>query len=703
MSFLGEIRRRKVFQVAAAYAVVGWLLIEVGSILLPTFQAPAWFMRAFSFSVIAGFPLALILAWAFDLTPQGIQPTSEIKSAGGPVHLAGQRLGYVIQSLILLAVGFLVADQYLLGPRTPAVPSDATPAGIRRFAIPLGASEPIGDTDLSAHVALSSDGNSLAYVAQREGNSRLYLRRLDELDSRLLPGTDGAYNPFFSPDGESIGFYSDLTDHKLKVVSIHGGLPRIVSDTPMASGASWGSEDTIIFGTGEPNAGRSIFSISSTGGTREPLLTPDAERGYTWPEVLPARDALLYVVRPGNGGAGPAREGTIAVLDLETGESRTLIENALRPRYAPTGHIVFVRTSGLWAVPFDIESLTTTGPEVPLVDGVEHDGIIGGAVYAFSDDGMLVYGPGGDRKTQATAANVRDLVWVNRNGREEPTGVAPHVYRYAKVSPDGRRLAVDIIEAGNRDIWIHDLERGNLSRLTFDAESDFSPSWTPDGDHVVFSSMRNQSRGIYRRAAAGTGPVERLTPGATATVQIPESFSPDGTLLVFSQFTDLYVMTTAGEPTIRPLIQTEFNESLASISPDGRWIAYVSDETGQREIFVQPFPNVDAGGKWQISLNGGSAPLWSPDGQELFYRAGETMIVVRIEAEPNFTAGEPRILFSGSYIAGDNYRAYDVSRDGQRFLMLKELDQSLPTSRLRSLVVVENWFEDLERLAPPSQ
>jgi Tol biopolymer transport system component/predicted Ser/Thr protein kinase len=598
-----------------------------------------------------------------------------------------------------LITGLIVGVGVWGGMRPGALPSASTQFAerpVRRYGIDLGPTETLGNTGLLAHVALSRDGRRLAYAAKIEGKTQLYLRGLDQLEARPIPGTEGAYNPFFSPDGEWIGFYSDETDAKLKKVAVRGGAPQILADATYSGGGSWmTSEDSIVYSTQDPTGGRGLFKVRATGGTPELLLQSTEQEGYQTPDVLPGDRAVLVAVRPGAGGAGNARDGSIAVLSLATGEAKTLIQGGYRPRYAPTGHILFVRAGDLWAVPFDAATLQKTGPEVPVIQGVQQGGFLGGAAYAFSADGTLMYVPGGD--TDAGAG--RSLVWVDRSGQVEPLKAEHRYYLFPRISPDGERLAVSAITAASSlNIWIHDLTRGTSSRLSFGTGIDRDPVWTPDGTRVAFLS---EGVGIFWRAADGTGQAERLLDSGKAQ---PEAFTPDGARLVFAEQSptwDLKVMSLEGEHTPRPLLQTPSDEYFAAISPDGHWLAYTSNESGRDQVYVRPFPEVDSG-KWQISEDGGAEPHWGPAGRELFYRNVNEMLAVTVETEPQFSPGRPTVLFRGNYseATGTNRPSYDVSPDGQRFLMILDEGPSEQASSTTQLVVVENWFAELERLAP---
>ncbi len=340
------------------------------------------------------------------------------------------------------------------------------------------------------------------------------------------------------------------------------------------------------------------------------------------------------------------------------------------------------------AVPFDLAALEVTGDSVQLVQGVRQtpNTVVD---YAISDNGTLVYVP-------STGGLDRTLVWVDREGKEEPLAAEPNSYVSPRVSPDGSRLAITVSESGGADVWIYDLEREILTRLTFDPAADHFPVWTPDGQRVVFTSTRDgQARNLYWKAADGTGQAERLT--TSPNQQTANSFSPDGKRLVFLESaTGLQVLSMEGERTSQPLFQSPFNVNNGMISPDGHWIANVSNETGRRQVYVRPFPNVEEG-KWQISSDGGQEPVWAPRGQELFYRNGGAMMVVGIKTEPTFTGGSPVVLFSGRYTSGLPVANYDISPDGQRFLMIKVAGTAQEQGQIN---VVLNWFEELKRLVP---
>ena len=379
------------------------------------------------------------------------------------------------------------------------------------------------------------------------------------------------------------------------------------------------------------------------------------------------------------------------------------------PHYALTGHLVYAQGGTLMAVPFDSQRLAVTGAAVPMVEGVMQSTADGDAQYSFSATGSLAYVPGA-----AQAAQLR-LVWVNRSGVEQPLAAPTHAYVNPRISPDGRRVAVGITEQ-EKQVWLYDLSRETLTRLTFQGDNNLTPFWTPDGKRIVFISNKEGQRNLFWQLADGSGGLERLI--ASEDLNIPGAWSPDGRLLAFSDVSgttgyDLWVLRL-GDPSASSgqvpsaasgqvrkaelFLRTPFNEAAPQFSPDGNWLAYVSDESGRKEIYVQPYPG--PGGKWQISTEGGVEPLWNRNGRELFYRSGKKMMAVEIAIKPSFSAGTPKRLFEGQYQSLPTVSTpnYDVSSDGQRFLMLKPSEQA--QSAMLQINVVENWFEELKRRAP---
>ncbi|MEE8161935.1 MAG: hypothetical protein V3T61_09890, partial [Acidobacteriota bacterium] len=581
-------------------------------------------------------------------------------------------------SIALVAVIIAVSIAFWSSPQPISPPST-------RFAITPSLAAPLASV-VGNNIAISPDGRQVVYRTNTQ--SQLYLHSLDDFVDRPIPGTEGSTlgSPFFSPDGKSVGFFAGF---ELKKVSLAGGLPITLCDArPLGQSGSWGADDTIIFSAAY-ESGVCLYRVSGAGAEPEILAAPDLDKGeteYSYPHILPGGKAVLFTIAFGSGDSYQ-----VAALSLETGEQKVLIEDGKQVKYVETGHLIYAQsvTGNLMAVSFDLATLEVTSAPVLVLQGVRQNQ--GAVDYALSEEGTLIYVPG--------TGGANTLVWVDREGPEEPLAAEPRGYNNPRISPDGLRLAVTVIESGVGDVWIYDLKREIPTRLTFDPAVDHWPIWTPDSQRVVFDSTREgANHNLFWKAADGTGQVERLT-----TSPVPQgaySFSPDGTRLVIGQFGeswDVHVLSMEGEFTSQPLLQSEFDERRAVISPDGRWIAYDSDESGRYEVYVRPFPNVEEG-KWQISRDGGTEAVWAPRGQELFFRNGRAMMVVGIKTEPTFTAGSPVVLFTGRYrttVTGVNY---DISPDGQRFLMIKAAEEE--EGQQAQINVVLNWFEELKRLVP---
>jgi hypothetical protein len=390
----------------------------------------------------------------------------------------------------------------------------------------------------------------------------------------------------------------------------------------------------------------------------------------------------------------------VAVQSVGTGERRNLIQGGTNPRYAASGHLVYVQGGSLIAVPFDPQRLAATGTAVPVMEGVLQSPVYGFAQYSISATGSLVYVPGGIQSAQSR------LVWVSRNGVEQPLAAPIRAYQFPQLSRDGRRVAVVVTDQESQ-IWLFDLARETLTRFTFEGNTNTNPTWTPDSKRIAFNSNKEGPGNLFWQLADGSGGLERLN--SSEYNQVPMSWSPDGQLLAFFEVNpttqrDIWVLRM-GDPSkssgqfrkAQPFLQTRFDESVPRFSPDGRWLAYISNESGRFEIYVQPYPG--PGGKWQISAEGGTEPMWNPNGRELFYRSGDKMMVVDITTQPGFAAGKPRMLFEGPYMPTPATTPnYDISPDGQRFLMVKpsEQEQVAPTQ----INVVLNWFEELKRRVP---
>ena len=543
-----------------------------------------------------------------------------------PAHPTGR------PSLFWVAVTAVVAALVTGGAMWTLRPSPA-PGSPVRSVISASPSAVPGPPSSNTNLAISPDGSTIVYRTFVDGVSRLYVRRVDRLEGALLAGVDSVGSLFFSPDGQWIGFSTGV-DSTLKKIQVTGGAAITLCPMPPGPrGASWGPDDTIIFA----RQGSGLFRVSAAGGEPEPLTIPESPERHYWPELLPGGRAVLFTIALNANVSSETSQ--IAVLDLDTQEQRVLIEGGTHPRYV-SGHLIYSFDDTLRAVRFDPDQLEVLSDPIPVLEGLT--ATPSGAVDVdLSDDGALVYQTGG------LQIDSRTLVWVDRQGNEDVAPAEARPYNSVRLSSDGRTVVTQVADPDNSDVVIYDLERDTPTRFTFDPAFDQHPTVTRDGERVVFTSDRDEGVGnLYWKAADGTGQVQRLT--TSDNVQAASSFTPDGRL-VFAEVTptgviDLGVRSMDGEGSVEWLLQEPFYEAYAELSPDGRWMAYVSNESGQFEVYVRPFPNVNDG-KQQISRNGGYWPLWGPDGRELFYQTFEgpsspvTVMAAPIETEPTFVVG----------------------------------------------------------------
>ncbi len=535
-------------------------------------------------------------------------------------------------------------------------------------------------------VLLSPDGTRLVYGSR----GRLFTRRLDQPKALELPGTEGAASPFYSPDGRWIAFYGI---NKLKKISVEGGEPIALCDAaPNPRGGDWGEDGNIIASV---RSNGPLSRIPSAGGEPTPVteLAP-GELAHRWPQILPGGKAVLFTVHN-----SPNRwdEANIDVFTLADHRRKTVIRGGTYGRYLPSGHIVYVNKGSLFAVPFDLDSLALRGAPAPVLQGISYNSDSGWAQFSFSRDGTFVYRNGADSRGWSVTVQ-----WLERTGKLLPLLAKAGGYNYPRLSPDGRRLAIS-----TQDVWVYEWERDILTRLTFSGGANATdPLWTPDGRYIIFHGLD----GLYSVRSDGAGKPQPLTQSKDG--HYPSSFTPDGKRLVFHELTsttatDLWTLpieinasgVRAGKPEL--FLKTPFNERNAAFSPDGRWLAYASDESGMLEVYVRAFP--DTGGKWQISSGGGLYPLFGRDGHSLFYRTPGNQIMAAnyrttgdsfLPDKPQVWA-ETRIADSG--LSGKNY---DVSPDGKRIAVLYPSDTPGDRQPQNEVTVLLNFFDELERRVP---
>jgi serine/threonine-protein kinase len=572
-----------------------------------------------------------------------------------------------------VAILGIIAGGMAVWKLTPAEPRSVT-----RFEYALPGNEQLFNSEWLV-LAVSPDGRQFVYRT----STALNLRSIDKWDVKSISSaSDGPLCPFFSPDGQWIGYWS-FVESKLKKVSINGGAPIPLCDTGMVVGASWSSDGTILFSEQQ----RGILKVSADGGTPETLIMPKNKEGLYHPRLLPDGKSVLFTVGP-----SPYK---IAIQSLESHERNVLFDGDCA-WYVPTGHLVYASGKDLFAVPFDLGRLRVAGERVALGESVHRRSSTQTPQFSLSSSGTLVYMP-----PKGNGVNLRNLVWVDREGKEEPLAAPVKAYSNPQISPDGKRIALAIDAGENTNIGIWDIDRGGLGMLTTDSFPNQRPLWAANSKWIVFASNRIGYYGIYRKRSDGAGEVEQigLVPGQWNG--FPASWSGDGTRIILWYITssfDIGELPIGSDRTFKPLLTTKANEIFPQISPDGRWMAYASDESGKFEVYVRSFPDVERGERIPISTNGGTCPLWSRDGRELFYHNEDAVMAVSMETKPTFRPGIPKRLF-----AAKDYAAlqWDVSSDGKRFLMTKEVRPSASSGQgFRKINVILNWFEELKQRVP---
>ena len=649
-SFLGEIKRRKVFHVAAVYAVVAWLTIQIVDVISEPLNLPGWLDTVVIILLAVGFPIAVILAWAFDLTPEGIKSDADVRARHVTAGLEGQRLNSILQALVLLAVGFLVLDQYLFASQGQ---SSQNTQSVRRFAIDIPWQNMPNWGDF--RVRISPQGSHLAYPGSDENRTTINLRPLDSLESITLvsPSAD-PWSLTFAPDGERLAFFTN--GRQLQTVSIRGGQPEELFEfttEKFLSGLSWGSDDSILV-AGEGG----LMRVQASGAGSEFISAAEETDSYEFPFFLPDGDhALVSIERRGE-------IPRLAVIDLKMAVTTELPLQGSEPIYSPTGHILFRQGGDLFAAGFDLDSMQVLGQARELATGVASG-------PRLSEDGTLVYVA--DR-VDGTAG----LVWVDRHGVSVPLDTERRDYSHIDLSPDGTRALLN----SRGEIHAYDINRGTLNLVTSNSGGGGFPLWHPNGKLATF----RRGAAIYEKIADGS-PQQDVLLDIDA---IPTSWSPDGeTLVVFDNRSDIWIVPREGEP--QPFLDGPNNERTGRFSPDGSLFAYVSDELGEFQVYVTPFPG--PGPRIAVSVDGGLSPIWSTEGDELYFRQGSKVLAASVTRASEIDVSTPHELFDGPYTLDlSGHQRYDVAPDG-RFLMVEN-------SKDFRVVVVEGFFEELNRLVP---
>ncbi len=625
-----------------------------------------------------------------------------LTSVEGPTNVRSRRRMHAVLGLGVMA-GVLsgLAVAWFSASEPVSVPTDVT-----RLLLGVSPAEQIGGTDgrpTRTAIALSHDGRTLAFSAVQDNERALYLRPLNQPQAVKLPGTEAAENPFFSPDGGWVGYWAN---GELRKVPLSGGPAVRVAQTPLVFGASWGEDDRIVYS----RAAGALLEVSAGGGTPRELTVVNNERGelsHRHPHVLPGGDAILYTITKGR---FPRWDETqIAVYSRRTTTSKVLVDGGADARYASTGHLLYVKEGVLLAAPFDVQTLELTGGAVGVAADVMQAAYFrvqgddtGAAQFSISATGTLVYIPGG-----VTPPAARSVMWVDRTGRSEPLPLEPRPFATLRLSPDAEQIALSTF-GRDRDIWVYTPDRRTLSKLSVPGRIGV-PIWTPDGERLTYAAGTGGPDRLQWVRADSVGAPEPLVDAQLSLV--PATWTPDGRQLLYYQVpagssarrtTWVYDVSTKGPATTLVRSAGSVTAGGVDISRDGRWIAYQSNETGDIQVYVQAYPSGVP--RLQISTAGGVSPVWRGDGRELFYvqpdmPPGDVRIMaVSIRVQPGLAADAPKALFSGKYEMNMPARAYDVTADGQRFLLIRADERS--PERIAHVNIVQNWHEELKRLVP---
>jgi serine/threonine protein kinase/Tol biopolymer transport system component len=598
--------------------------------------------------------------------------------AGAPALLvthrkSRKRLVWSVAVVLLVAALTLGAFAYLR-----RVPEETR--AVRFFVSPPGSLAGFGTTTSgsTAPVAVSPDGHRVAFVAMSaDGRYLLWVRSLDTLTAQALAGTEGASSPFWSPDSRLLGFFAG---GKLKKIEASGGPPITLCDAPNNRGGAWSRDGVIVFNPANLVALQKVFA--SGGVPTAATVLGQGETAHMRPSFLPDERHFLYRAYTGST-AGP-----IYLASLDSSERKFLLNADSQNVLYTQGHLLFLRETTLMAQPFDGRRLVLTGDAFPIAEQIQTTGINPPyGVFSTSENGVLGY--------QTGTGGAANLVWFDRAGKQVSVLGDPAAYSDPELSPDGKRASVSISDGKQRDIWLYDVARGLRTRFTFDPADELQSIWSPDGSRVVFNSRRKGHLDLFEKASSGAGSEDVLFEDNLE--KYPVSWSPDGRFILYDSFgsptgLDLWVLPLSEDRKPVPFLNTKFNEAAGQFSPDGRWVAYQSDESGKNEVYVTPFPG--PGGKWQISTGGGGFPRWRHDGNEIFYLAPDNkLMAAAVNGKgSSFEVGAVKPLFETRAVVGLRNR-YAVSADGQRFLINTAPEQAASAP----ITVVLNWTAGLKK------
>jgi len=601
-------------------------------------------------------------------------------SGSRPTSAAARALPWAV------AAAFAVVAVLLWAPWRTHTPVDRP---LVRLDLDLGSDVSLPVPGRASSVSISPDGTRLVYASGTP--SKLFMRRLDQPKATELPGTQGAAAPFFSPDGQWIGFISGV---KVNKISVEGGAAVPVG-SEAGVGANWGEDGNVFI------AARNLLRIRDGGGVRETVAElRGGELALLNPEILPGGNAILFAAD----NPGPVDKTTIEVVTLADRQRKTVVQGGASPRYLATGngagHLLYVNQATLFAIRFDLNTLTTRGTAVPVVDDVAHESVGGVGQFDVSRTGTLVY-----RRAIGGASSLTTLQWVDATGRKEPLPAKPGAYQDLSLSPDGTQVALLVLDGGSEDIWVYDIHRDAMRRLTFGGAVYRFPRWSPDGRLVIFSSVGN---GIFEARADGASQPHALMP-SKLFFRSGSSFAPDGRRLAYTEYTEtrgtkIWTVPVADEGdhlkagTPEPFLKSTFLDLNPSFSPDGRWLAYQSNESGTNEVYVRAFPPPTSGqgGRWQISNNGGTFPRWFRTGHDLLYQSGDQILTAGYTVKGDtFVAEKPRV-----WIARLGGTQWDLAPDGKRVAVVTAVAPADAPKQEHEVVFLQNFFDELRRRVP---